>query len=269
MKVSWLKAISITSLFVFTAACATSPTGRKQLKLLPDSQMNSMGEQAFQQMAQEQPQVTDPAMVRYVNCVVEPLLKELPEEQRKVNWEVKIFKDESANAFALPGGNIGVHSGLLKVAKTDAQLGAVIGHEIGHVIAEHGNERVSQALAANAGLLAAGALAKDSEHRQLILGLLGLGAQVGVLLPFGRTQEKEADVIGLELMAKAGFDPAQAVELWKNMQAASNGAPPEFLSTHPSSQSRIERLQEKQSEVRPLYQKAKAAGKTPDCKRPS
>src|SRR5690606_23705440 len=111
-----------------TISCATSPTGRKQLKLLPDSQMSAMGAQAFTQMKQQQKLVNDPALVRYVNCVVMPLIAELPSEYKSTKWEVRVFDEPSANAFALPGGHIGVHSGLLDVAKTDAQLAAVVGH---------------------------------------------------------------------------------------------------------------------------------------------
>jgi predicted Zn-dependent protease len=282
MKTFWLKsgrshrssasAVMAAILIGSLAACSTSPTGRKQLTLLPDSQLDAMGVQAFEQMKAETQTVNDPELVNYVTCVVKPILKELPGSQDG-KWEVQVFKDDTANAFALPGGKIGVHTGLLKVAKTDAQLAAVIGHEVGHVIAEHGNERVSQGLAAQGGLAIAGALTKDSPYRGLVMGALGLGTQVGVLLPFSRTQESEADLIGLDLMAKAGFDPQQSVELWKNMKAESDkaggGAPPEFLSTHPSSDSRIKKLKSEVPNVLKEYRQARSDQGSPSCERPS
>ena len=170
------------------------------------------------------------------------------------------------NAFALPGGKIGVHTGILKVANSADQLAAVLGHEVGHVIARHGAERVSQSVATQGGLaLADIMLDRKSESRSLIMAGLGLGAQFGILLPFSRKHESEADEIGLYLMANAGFDPEHSVELWRNMAKASGGAPPEFLSTHPSNTSRISGLQSRMSKAKALYNNAQAAGKNPDC----
>jgi predicted Zn-dependent protease len=179
---------------------------------------------------------------------------------------VTVFEDESANAFALPGGKIGVHTGLLEVAKTPDQLAAVIGHEIGHVMAEHSNERVSTAFAANAGVQLAAALSgTDGPKQQMLMGLLGLGAQFGVLLPFSRTQESESDEIGLTLMARAGFDPRAAINLWENMAQAGGAQPPEFLSTHPSHGTRIEDLRAQMDEAVKIYQQARAQGRRPNC----
>lgn len=265
---SRLLAAFLIPFFFAASSCSTSPTGRKQFTLLPDAQMNAMGEEAFQQMKAEGKVVSDPAIVNYVTCIVKPLLEVTPGTKMS-EWEVQVFNDESANAFALPGGKVGVHTGMLKVAKTDAQLAAVLGHEIGHVIAEHGNERVSQALGTQLAIAGAGILAKDSPKRDLIMGALGLGAQVGVLLPFGRTQESESDIIGQRLMAEAGFDPKGAVELWQNMKAAGGGAPPEFLSTHPSGESRIQDLQENMDDAMARLRKARAAGRNPQCERPA
>jgi predicted Zn-dependent protease len=249
------------------AGCATSPTGRKQVMLAPDAQMNSMGAQAFDQMKQETPIDSSPASNAYVRCITDPITAAARGQTDVKEWEVVVFKDESANAFALPGGKIGVHTGIMKVAKSDAQLAAVLGHEVGHVIARHGNERVSQGLLAQGVMLGAGAMAADSPYRGMILGALGLGAQFGVLLPYGRTQENEADVIGQKLMAQAGFDPRQSVELWKNMAAASGGkSPPEFMSTHPAEKNRISSLEKNMPEAMRLYEQARAAGKRPSCK---
>src|SRR5690606_15993440 len=143
------------------------------------------------------PVTRDPRLNAYVRCVSLPLLMELGDGDAK-DWEIVVFDVKEPNAFALPGKKIGVHAGMLGVAKTDDQLAAVVGHEIGHVIARHGNERVSQGLGAQLATVGAAALlGKDSPKRGLILGALGLGLQFGVLMPYGRTQESEADVIGL------------------------------------------------------------------------
>lgn len=242
---SWARVCGLGVALALGVACATSPTGRKQLILIPDGQMTQLGGQAFQDMKAKQPVEKDSRANAYVNCVVQPLVKLLSQDEaRTKTWEVVVFRDDSANAFALPGGKIGVHTGLLKVAKTPDQLAAVLGHEVGHVMARHGGERMSQGVLAQAGLTLTQVMTEGSKHQGLILGALGLGTQVGVLLPFSRTQESEADRIGIDLMARAGFDPRQSVELWKNMIAANGKGGPEFMSTHPASENRIRELQE-------------------------
>jgi len=256
-------------IMVLVVGCATSPTGRKQLIIMPEAQMSVMGAQAFDQMKEQTPVYKDPAWNNYVRCVALPITESAKGELEVKNWEIVVFKDDTANAFALPGGKIGVHTGILSVAKTDAQLAAVLGHEVGHVIAKHGNERVSEAFATEGGLAAIGALTRDNPNTKTIMGLLGVGTQLGVLLPHSRTQESEADVIGLDLMSRAGFDPKGSVELWKNMMEASKGAPPEFLSTHPASEKRIENLQSHMDESLAKYQKANTEGKKPNCRRPA
>ncbi len=247
------------------SACATSPTGRKQLILLGDSQMNAMGVQAFTQMKQETPAETDPKITAYVRCVVTPLTKVVDADGKGRNWEVVVFKSDQVNAFALPGGKIGVYTGLFKAAQNADQLAAVVGHEIGHVLARHGSERVSQALAAQGLLTAGGAVAgSESKRNQIILGLAGVGAQVG-LLYYSRDQESESDLIGIDIMARAGFDPRQSVALWQNMKTATGGkaAPPEFLSTHPSNERRIRDLQANIPKAMPAYEGVKSK---PACK---
>lgn len=268
-----MKLFTALVLLATAASCATSPLGRKQLMLVPDSQMNAMGVQAFQELKSTTPAETDPRVNQYVTCVVKPILDASVHQVDRTQWEVVVFKDDSANAFALPGGKIGVYTGLLKVAKTDAQLGAVVGHEVGHVIAKHGGERVSEALAAQGGLAIVDAfvLGQDvgTQNRQLIMGALGVGAQLGLLLPHSRTQEREADVIGLDLMARAGFDPRQSIELWKNMGATGGAQPPEFLSTHPSHGTRTENLRSHMADAVVQYNKAKASGRAPKCSPPT
>lgn len=236
-------------------ACATSPTGRSQLILIPEGEMAQMGTQAFQQMQREQEVADNPRIQRYVECVADEITAELSGEWAKTDWEVVVFKDDSANAFALPGGKIGVHTGLLDVAKNQHQLATVVGHEIGHVMARHGAERVSQQFAAGTALQLVNAYIgeESSNSSKLAMALLGLGTQVGVLLPYSRIQESEADVIGLDLMARAGFDPRQSIDLWQNMARHGGARPPEFLSTHPAPESRIQELRNKMPGAMDLY----------------
>lgn len=272
MHLRFSKTFLILFLIAFGVACATSPLGRKQLMLVSDSEMNQMGVQAFQQMKSTTPVDKDPNAKKYIQCIVDPLLQAAQSQSGipPKDWEVQIFEDKTANAFALPGGKIGVHTGMFKVAKTDAQLAAVIGHEIGHVIAKHGAERMSQQASTQVGLSALGAITPQNPNSNLLMGLLGVGAQVGILLPFSRTQESEADLIGLDLMARAGFDPKQSVELWKNMAAASGGnAPPEWLSTHPADKSRIQNLQSHLPAAMTKFDQARASGLSPRCDRSS
>ena len=265
MKIQ-LQLILQTFLLLLLVSCATSPEGRSQLILLPDSQMDQMGVQAFNEMKGKIPVERDNNTNVYVKCVALEVLKEAEGYADKRSWEIVVFKDETANAFALPGGKIGVHTGLLKVAKTQDQLATVLGHEIGHVIARHGNERVSQSLAMQGALVAGSVALKDNANRNLILAGLGLGAQFGVLLPWGRTQESEADIIGLKIMARSGFNPQESVELWKNM-AAQGAHPPEWLSTHPSPGNRIENLKSHMNEAVGLSEYAQRNGRNPNCKK--
>lgn len=242
--------------------CATSPLGRKQLALLPEDQMEQMGAQAFANLKQKTPTAESPQLNQYVQCVAHTITRQVGGD-----WEVVVFKEDSANAFALPGGKIGVHSGLLKVAKNEDQLATVIGHEVAHVLADHGNERVSQQFAVQQGLALIQAVSNpQGVMGQTLMGLLGVGAQFGVLLPYSRIQESEADALGLDLMAKAGFDPRASIDLWQNMEAAGGAQPPEFLSTHPSHATRIEDLKARMPHALELYQEAQ--GKRPRCSPP-
>jgi predicted Zn-dependent protease len=249
------------------AACATSPTGRSQLMLVSPTQLNAMGIAAFDQMRQQGKFARAPDQRAYATCVADALIRVLPPPYSQDKWQVEIIDDQTANAFALPGGRIGVNLGMFKVAKTPAELAAVLGHELAHVVARHPAERVSDQLAAQVGVAAASAYAGtrgiDPDTTQ---ALLGMGTQVAVLLPFSRTQESEADVLGQRYMAQAGFDPAAAVALWQNMEKAASGSRgPAFLSTHPSPGDRIARLQANVARLEPVYRGARAAGHAPHC----
>lgn len=255
----------LTSLILGVAlasGCATSPTGRSQLVLMPDSEMNQMGLQAFTNIKKETPVETSRSTNSYVQCVGKAITREVGG-----SWEIVVFNDDTANAFALPGGKIGVNTGLLKVAENQDQLATVIGHEVAHVQSQHSNERVSQQFAVEQGLGLISAIASpQSATGQTLMGLLGVGAQYGILLPYSRVQESEADILGLDLMAKAGFDPHESVKLWVNMGKAGGGKPPEFLSTHPSDRSRISGLTAHMPVALNLQNKARQQGRRPDCR---
>ncbi len=258
-----MKKLLLLVVYLLTA-CATSPMGRPQLVLLPDSELDKMGAQAFTQLKQKEPVLKDSQKGIYVQCIVDAIL-----QANGINgsWEVEIFNEpKTINAFAMPGKKIGVYTGILKIANTPGKLAAVLGHEIGHVLAKHANERMSQQTIVNLGLQAAGSFANLPP---VALQALGFGADVGVILPFSRAHEAEADLIGLKLMAKAGFNPEEAVHLWQAMGKATKAAgpkPPAFLSTHPADEARIEKIQAFLPEVMPLYEEARRAGRTPHCK---
>lgn len=237
-------------------ACATSPLGRRQLKLVSDEQMTQMGIASFTDLKQKTPETKDAKASAYVACVARNITGVMGGGSA---WEVRTFEDKAVNAFALPGGKIGVYTGLLKVAQTQDQLAAVIGHEVAHVIAGHSSERVSESLAAELGLsVVQASTGVDAQ-------MLGVAANVFFLLPNSRAHETEADLLGLDYMAKAGFDPRGAVTLWQNMSKAGGDKPPELLSTHPSDASRIGRLQERLPIALPLYEQARAQGRKPAC----
>lgn len=252
------------------SSCAESPTGRRQVMLFDNNQLNTLGAQTFEQMKAEQKISTDPATNSYVQCVANALLKVTPAEYQQYKWEIVVFDSDQVNAFALPGGKMGVYTGLLKVAQTPAQLAAVVGHEIGHVMAGHSNERLStnQFLQVALALGDAGSRAAGVRYQQELMAALGLGAQVGVALPFSRAHETEADIIGLDLMARAGFNPEESVALWQNMAAAGSGGVPQFLSSHPIPDTRIRTLQEKMPGAATLYQQRRQQGSLPACRKP-
>jgi len=222
---------------------------------VPDELMADMGAQAFEQMKASRPLATDASTTARVDCVarhiIEASKQRYPDVAAPASWEVVVFDDPTANAFALPGGKIGVHSGLLQVAETNAQLAAVMGHEVAHLLAGHGNETLTQRLGVNGVLLLIGLVFEIDS--QLLMEALGLGAHLGLTLPFSRAHESEADVMGLEIMATAGFEPEESTDLWQNMAAGSGGQPPEFLSTHPGHDTRIEQLNEHMNRARSLY----------------
>ena len=238
------------------SACATNPyTERSQLLLVPESEEMQLGAQAYEQVLHS-PKVKishDPREVEPVKRVAERIIEaaknsKYAERARQFEWEVTVIEDDKTmNAFALPGGKIAVYTGIFPVAKNEAGLAAILGHEVTHALARHGAERMSQGLLAQLGLEAASiALGSGTNPAvgQATMAALGLGMNVGVLLPFSRAHESEADHIGLLLAAQAGYDPVEAIHVWERMERLSKGQPPEFLSTHPGHGTRIKQLQE-------------------------
>ncbi len=262
MKTRLLAACLLMSLL---GACATSPTGRSQLMLVSPSQVQQMGIASFNQMEKEGKFANAPRKRAYATCVANALIGVLPSPWSQQKWEVQIIKDNTANAFALPGGRIGVNLGMFKVATNQDQLAVVLGHELSHVVARHGAERVSDNMLAQAGV-ALGTIVGASKglDPNLVQAALGVGAQAGFLLPFSRTQESEADTMGQRFMAEAGFNPEAAVTLWQKMEKDS-GDQSSFLSTHPSPGQRIRNMQNGAQKLMPVYRQARASGHTPDC----
>jgi Zn-dependent protease with chaperone function len=238
------------------AGCATVPyTHRSQLMLLPESQEQQLGVDAYRQILSKAAVVHDPKVTELVREVSERVAKAANKPGYK--WEFNVIDDDSMiNAFALPGGKVAVYTGLFPVAHDTAGLAAVVGHEVGHAIARHAAERMSQGLLVQIGAvgLSAAVGAQNPYTRDAIMQAFGLGAQVGVLLPFSRSQEAEADHIGLILMARAGYDPHAALELWQRFEQSGEKSPPEFLSTHPSYGTRQHNIQSWLPEAMHAYQ---------------
>ena len=249
------RAAAVLGLVVLVfAACETNPvTGRKSLVLVPESTMRDLGAQAYQEVLAAQPASTDRRMTTIVNRIAGRITEASGE---KMAWETTLIDDPQANAFVLPGGKIVVYTGILPICQTEAGLAFVMGHEVGHAVARHGAERMSQYLLADLGLQVADIAFSDNSQRGLIMGALGAGAQVGVLLPFSRAHESDADHTGLIYMARAGYDPRVAPDLWRRMGAGGGAQPPEFLSTHPAHGTRTADLEALMPKALEIYNNA-------------
>ena len=210
-------------------------------------------------MKRHTPVAPDARTQDYVQCITDRIIDVLDESYGDFAWEVVVFDDDAANAFALPGGTVGVFTGIRRVADTPDALAAVIGHEIAHLTQNHVTERARRAARADALVLLGGAATGMGD-------LIRTGATIGLTLPFNRSQETESDLVGLDYMAKAGFDPRASIYLWKNMSAASRGAPPEFLSTHPSTDRRLDDLVKGLAPALVAYNQALESGRQPNCR---
>ncbi len=242
-----LLAISMTFAAAILAACSSAPvTGRQQLVLMSSSEAAGMGRDAYRQILQEKGISSNQQQTAMMKRAGERIAA--ANGMAGQHWEFNLINDDTPNAFALPGGYVGVNTGLFQVVRNEDQLAAVMGHEIAHVVARHPEERISREALVGTGAAVLGAAAPD------LAGLASSAATLGLILPFSREQESEADVIGLQYMARAGYNPRAAVQVWQNFAAASSGEPPAFLSTHPSHGDRIARLQEQMPEAMTIYE---------------
>lgn len=246
--------LTMVLMVVLLYACTTNPfTGKQTLALVPNSQILPMAFQQYDQFLTENKVVAGTAEAARIQTVGQKIATA---SERWLNangyqgylseykWEYSLIEDEAVNAWAMPGGKIAFYTGIMPIANTEARVAAVMGHEVAHALANHGQQRMSagqlQQLGAVAGNIA---FAEDPENQAIFNTAYGIGSTVGVMMPFSRSHETEADRIGLTLMAIAGYDPAEAAELWRRMQQESGGgAPPEFLSTHPASETRINNI---------------------------
>jgi len=253
--------------FLFLSSCTSVPiTGRKRIALLPSSNLATMALQSYQTLLKKSKLSTDRHQVAVVKKVgnriaraAEKFMKEegLQSQLKNFKWEFNLIDDKKTiNAFCMPGGKVAVYTGILPIAKDETGLAVIMGHEVAHAIAKHGNERMSQMLLVQLGGVALDVAMKNKpeETKNMFRLAYGIGAQLGLLLPYSRTHESEADHIGLILMARAGYDPVAAPSFWQRMSKIGGGKrPPQFLSTHPSPLKRVKKLQKLIPEVRAKY----------------
>ncbi|MDY6854327.1 MAG: M48 family metallopeptidase [Thermodesulfobacteriota bacterium] len=255
-------------LLFFLVSCATVPvTGRRQLSLISTNEINSMSFKAYDDFLSKNKVITDTRQAQTVKSVglkiqkaVEQYFAEqnMSEHLKEYDWEFNLVDDSTVNAWCMPGGKVVVYTGILPITKDETGLAVVMGHEIAHALANHGKERMSQGLIVQFGGIALSQALKNKpqQTQNLFLGAYGLGSQVGVLLPYSRLHESEADHLGLIFMAMAGYDPHEAVDFWKRMASLKSGkSPPEFLSTHPSDEARINNLKKLLPEALKYYRR--------------
>jgi metalloendopeptidase OMA1, mitochondrial len=251
----------ILGLIVLAAGCAAAPyTGRRQLLFTSEGNETRMGYQAFEQMKRQARVSHEPEANDLVNRVGRRVAAAA--QRPDYRWEFLVFEGKEANAFCLPGGKVGIYTGILKYTRDEAGMATVISHEVAHALARHAGERLSQSMLAQAGGLGLGVAlgGMGSTASNAIMQGYGLGTQLGILLPYSRSQEYEADRVGLILMAKAGYDPAQALEFWRRMMTGEKGGKlPQFMSSHPNDASRLKELQEFLPEAQKYYVAAHAA----------
>lgn len=253
----------IRSRAVVVVAVLVSLLAGQALPLASESELETESDKQFAKMRAELVVSNDAQTRAYVNCVSAAVIRQLERPYSDKEWDVEVFESEDINAFAMPGGHIGVYTGILNVAENQDQLATVIGHEVAHVTRQHALNRVNREMTTQAGVIAGSAVLGGG---QAAGQLLSMGAQLGLSLPYGRAQESDADVVGLKYMAAAGFNPQQSIQLWKNMAKKSKLGPAPFLSTHPSGDTRIQDLIEQLPSALKLYNAAQAAGKRPVCR---
>ena len=262
--------ISLILLTVLVTACSSTPSGRKQLTLKSEAALAQEGTRQMAIIRSSSPLVKDQPTIDYVACVANAIVGVLEGEDAAMYWELAIVNQPDVNAFVMPGGKIVVKSGILTVAENQHQLAAVLGHEAAHVTAHHANERATRGEITSYGVEVLALILGGGYYTQT-QGAYGAASAIntlGLMNPFSRMQESEADAIGLEYMSKAGFDPRESVKLWQNMNKSEKTTKvPEFMSTHPSGETRIESMVERLPEMLALYNQAQADGRNPDCRR--
>jgi predicted Zn-dependent protease len=249
--------------------CADVPiTHRKGLHLVPETELLSMSLQQYDEVLKTSKLSTDTQKVEMVRRVgnriaksTEAFLAETgqPDKIKNFKWEFNLIEDDkTVNAWVMPGGRAAVYTGILPYTQNETGLAVVLGHEVAHALADHGNERMSEALIANMGgmALSVALSSKPQQTQQLFMTVFGVGANVGFLLPYSRLHESEADRIGLTLMARAGYDPRQAIPFWERMSKQEGQRPPQFLSTHPAPETRIADIKKYIPEALPYYEKS-------------
>jgi len=257
----------LLSSFLLLSCAENQVTGRRQLLLLPENELQNMASDQYrsfltQAKVQNAKGSNDAAMVQKVGTRIAAAIKQYYETQGKgslldgYRWEFNLIQNTEINAWCMPGGKVAVYAGLLPVAENEAGLAVVMGHEIAHAIALHGNERMSQGLVQQLGSIGLQvALAdKPAETQNIFLQAYGIGTNLGAMLPFSRKQELEADRFGLIFAAMAGYDPQEAIPFWQRMSAAGGQKPPEFMSTHPSDATRIAKMKGYIQEAMRYYQ---------------
>lgn len=272
-KTSLLHICAFALTISLVLSCSKVPiTGRKQMNLLPESELISLSLTEYQSFLKENPPVAagDPqaAMVKQVGNKIQVSVAQFMAQQKQSDrlqgykWEFNLVNDKTVNAWCMPGGKVVVYSGLLGVTQNETALAIVMGHEIAHAIARHGNERMSQQMIAQVGgtALDVALSTKPAETRALFNSAYGIGVSVGALLPFSRLQETEADKLGLVFAAMAGYDPREAPKFWQRMASAGGAKVPEFLSTHPSDATRIKNLNNYMPEALKYYKAGTGTG---------
>lgn len=262
------KIFYLFSILLVLLSCQTVPiTGRQQLSLIPSESILNMSYQSYKDYLSKNKVIDNTEEAQMVKRVgkriqnaVEQYFREhnMQKQLEGYNWEFNLIDDKTINAWCMPGGKVAVYQGILPVAQNEAGLAVVMGHEISHAVAKHGDERMSQGLITQMGgmLLSEALASKPKETANLFMTAYGLGAQVGFLLPYSRVHESEADRLGLIFMAMAGYDPHEAVDFWKRMSKVKQGqSPPEFLSTHPADTTRIKNLEKLLPEAMTFYSK--------------
>lgn len=237
-----VRGLAMGSVVVLAPGCTyNEELGRSQLLFVSSGQMAQLAASAWSDLKKQEKVTTDPKYTRRMARVAPRVIAASGNDPSK--WEVQVFESKALNAFALPGGKIGFYTGILDIMDNDDQIAVVMGHEVAHVNYNHSGERYSQSTLAQTGLTVAQVALSGSEYQNQIMGVLGMGASLGVILPYSRRHELEADKFGLRYMHRAGYDVDQAIVFWNKMASMKSGAPPEILSTHPSDATRIAQLQ--------------------------